>query len=68
MLIKPAIIIIFILLLISLFSGLFYLMKDKGSSKRTLNSLSVRVILAATLLVLVSYGLFSGQITPHQPW
>jgi len=65
---KPAIIIVFILLLISLFSGLLFLIKDQGSSKRTLNSLTIRVVLAAVLLLLVSYGVLTGSLKSQAPW
>jgi hypothetical protein len=65
---KTAIVIIFILLLISLFSGLFFLVKDQGSGKRTLHSLTLRVSLTAILLLLVSYGVISGKLKSQAPW
>ncbi|MEC7805387.1 MAG: DUF2909 family protein, partial [Pseudomonadota bacterium] len=47
---KTIIIILLFLLLLSLFSGLVFLFKDKGSpnKKRTLYMLGIRVSLAAT--------------------
>ncbi|CAH0992991.1 hypothetical protein SIN8267_03130 [Sinobacterium norvegicum] len=65
---KIAIVIIFFLLLISLFSGLFFLLKDQGNSKRTLHSLTLRVSLTAILLGLVSYGVISGELKSQAPW
>ncbi len=65
---KPAIIIVFILLLISLFSGLLFLIKDQGGSKRTLSSLTIRVILTVVLLLLVSYGVLTGKLKSQAPW
>ena len=65
---KPAILIVFFALLASLASGLFFLVKDQGKTKRTLYSLGVRVTLAIILLALVSYGMLSGQLRSKAPW
>ncbi|PCJ18866.1 MAG: hypothetical protein COB04_05180 [Gammaproteobacteria bacterium] len=65
---KPAIVITFILLVISLGSGFVFLMKDKGKSKRTMHSLGVRVTLAAILMGLVGYGVLSGRLVSKAPW
>jgi hypothetical protein len=65
---KPAILIVFFALLASLASGLFFLVKDQGRSKRTLYSLGVRVTLAIILLALISYGVLSGQLRSKAPW
>ena len=59
---KPAIFILIILILLSLTSGLFFLFKDRGNSKGTVISLGVRVSLAALLLILVAYGLYTGEL------
>ena len=65
---KTAILIVFFALLASLASGLFFLVKDQGKTKRTLYSLGVRVALAIILLALVSYGMLSGQLRSKAPW
>lgn len=54
----------FILIIASLGSALFFLMKDKGRSNRTVQALAMRVGLSITLflIVLASYKL--GWITP----
>lgn len=65
---KPAILIVFFALLASLASGLFFLVKDQGKTKRTLYSLGVRVTLAIILLALISYGILSGQLRSKAPW
>lgn len=65
---KTAILIVFFALLASLASGLFFLVKDQGRSKRTLYSLGVRVTLAIILLALISYGMLSGQLKSKAPW
>ena len=61
-------ILIFILLLaifISLSGGLFFLAKDKGKSKRTIYSLTVRVVLSVSLFVLLLIGYMTGLLQPH---
>lgn len=65
---KPAIVVVFLALLVSLFSGLFFLVKDQGKTKRTLYSLGVRVSLAIILLGLISYGVLTGQLRSKAPW
>ncbi|HBZ06991.1 twin transmembrane helix small protein [Massilia haematophila] len=54
----------FILIIASLGSALFFLMRDKGRSNRTVQALAMRVGLSITLFlfVLASYKL--GWITP----
>src|SRR5690606_27740083 len=63
----PKIIIILFLLLIiyNLGAGLYYMIVDKGQSKRTVNALSWRVGLSAALVVLVLLGIWSGVLAPH---
>lgn len=65
---KPAIFILIILILLSLTTGLFFLFKDRGNSKGTVISLGVRVSLAALLLILVAYGLYTGELGNSVPW
>ena len=66
---KPAILIVFAALVISLASGLFFLLKDKGGpSRRLLHSLGVRVTLAIVLMVLIAYGVLTGQLKSQAPW
>ncbi|MBP8925966.1 MAG: DUF2909 domain-containing protein [Pseudomonadales bacterium] len=66
--IKPVIVILFILLLISLGSGLVFLVKDQGQTRRTLHSLGIRVTLAVTLMAVIGYGFYSGQLHSKAPW
>ncbi len=46
-------------ILVSLGSGLFFLVRDSGKTERTVISLSVRVVLSALLLGLLAYGFIS---------
>ncbi|MGM0857292.1 MAG: DUF2909 family protein [Pseudomonadota bacterium] len=50
-------------MLLSLAAGAGYLLRDDTSSKRLLTSLKWRIGFAILLLVLISYGFLSGQLT-----
>ena len=54
-----------VLILASLFSGLFFLVRDKGRSKRTVKALTVRVALSLGLFLLLLAGYYFGLIRPH---
>lgn len=66
---KIIIVILFLSILATL-SGAFYtLMHDQGkSSKRTANLLAIRVGLAALLVILVTYGVWTGTLGISAPW
>ncbi|AUB77766.1 MULTISPECIES: twin transmembrane helix small protein [Spiribacter] len=49
----------------SLGSGLFYLIRDRGESRRTLNALTVRITLSIILFVLILVGFLTGAIAPN---
>lgn len=55
----------FVLIIASLFSGLFFVMKDKGKSNRAVYALTFRVGFSVLLflILIVSYKL--GWISPH---
>ena len=55
-----------LLILLSLVFGAFFLAKDEKDSKKLVASLSVRVGLSITLIVLVVIGFANGWITPHR--
>lgn len=65
---KAAIVVLLIATVISLFSGLFFLVKDDSSSNRLVIALSVRVALAAATIGLIAWGFYSGQLVSHAPW
>tara|TARA_B100000780_G_C21008759_1_gene403860 strand:- start:22 stop:237 length:216 start_codon:yes stop_codon:yes gene_type:complete len=66
--IKIAIVIVLLLALISLASGFFFLLKDGTKSTRLLTSLKYRIGLTILLIVLVTYGFWTGQIVTGSPW
>jgi len=62
---KIVILILFAGIFISLAGGLFFLAKDKGQSRRTIYSLTTRVVLSVSLFVLLLIGYATGLIQPH---
>ncbi|MRH78045.1 twin transmembrane helix small protein [Spiribacter sp. C176] len=54
-----------LIIIASLGSSLFYLIKDRGQTNRTLNALKVRIVLSVTLFLLILLGFFTGVITPN---
>lgn len=51
----------------SLGSALFYLMRDKGGSDRTVKALTIRVALSLTLFLLLMLGYYFGFIPKSGP-
>ena len=60
--VKSIIIILIIGILLSLASSLFFLFKDRGEGQRTVYVLGIRVTLAILLIILVAYGLSTGEL------
>jgi len=56
--------------MVSLASGLYFLIVDQGKadSKRTVYSLGFRVTLAVILVILVTTGLITGELGNSVPW
>jgi hypothetical protein len=66
MLLKLFIVAALLLIIGSLFSALFYLMKDKGQGKRTVKALTLRISLSLGLFLLLMIGYYTGIIgQPH---
>ena len=51
-----------VIILMSLGSALFYLIRDKGKSDRTVKALTMRVALSVTLFLLLMLGHYFGII------
>ena len=68
--IKTLIYIDVFLIMVSLASGLYFLIVDQGKthSKRTVYSLGFRVTLAVILVILVTIGLITGELGNSVPW
>lgn len=50
------------LIFVSLASGLYYLIKDRGTSERTVKALTWRIALSVALFVLLMAGYYLGFI------
>jgi len=63
----PKLIIVALLLaiVVSLFSGLAFLLRDSSQSRRTVWALTVRVGLSITLVLFLLLSLHMGWIKPH---
>jgi succinate dehydrogenase/fumarate reductase cytochrome b subunit len=56
---------VLILILWNLGAGLYYMLVDKGQTKRTVNSLTRRIALSLALILFVTLAIWMGWITPH---
>lgn len=66
---KIVIVLLFLGILATLGGAFYTLIKDQGrKSKRTANLLAIRVGLAVLLLILVSWGVWSGNLGVSSPW
>ena len=63
---KTLLIIAFLLVILwNLGAGLYYLLVDKGQTKRTVNALTRRIAVSVALILLVALGIYTGVIKPH---
>jgi len=67
---KTLIVLLMIALVASLASGLVFLMSDRGdpNKKRLFTSLGVRLGLGACLLLVILFGVITGQLGQQNPW
>jgi len=65
MLFKIIIVGLLLIILISLGTALFSMMKNQPDSNRTVKALTVRIALSIALLILIMVGYSMGLITPH---
>ena len=63
---KTLLIVAFLILIVwTLGAGLYYMLVDKGQSKRTVNALTRRIALSVALIVIVIVAIKFGWIQPH---
>lgn len=63
---KTLLIVAFLIMIVwNLGAGLYYLLIDRGQTKRTVRALSWRIGLSVTLFALIVLGIWSGTIKPH---
>ena len=67
---KILIILLMLALVISLGSGLYFLMVDQGNleKKRLFTSLGIRLGLATALITMIIFGVATGQLGNRNPW
>lgn len=51
--------------LVSLFSGLFFMNRDQGDSRRLLRALTIRISLSVLLFLVLFLAWRTGAIQPH---
>ena len=56
---------VLIFLILMPLNGGFFLTKDTGKAKRTVYSLTIRVVLSVRLFLLLILGFVGGQLQPH---
>jgi hypothetical protein len=59
---KLVVILFLLFILGSLFSALYFLVRDKGQGERTVKALTVRIMLSIVLFVLLMLGYYFGII------
>ncbi len=60
---KILVILFAVFIVASLFSALYFLIKDKGSGERTVRALTVRVALSVALFAILMLSYYFGLIT-----
>lgn len=65
MIFKVIVVAALLLVVSALFSGLYYMLKDKGQSTRAVKSLTWRIALSVALFALLLIGAATGLIEPH---
>lgn len=56
---------VLILIVWNLGQGLYYMLTDRGQSKRTVNALTRRIALSIALILFIVLAIYMGWITPH---
>ena len=68
MLLKIIIVLLFIAMVISLFTGFGFMVKDQGSTNRSWIALGFRLLFATLLFSTFYYGLNTGKLQFSAPW
>ncbi|HEC28758.1 MAG TPA: twin transmembrane helix small protein [Gammaproteobacteria bacterium] len=62
---KILVVALLLVIISALFSGMYYMMKDKGKSDRTVKALTWRIGISIALFVILLIGQATGLIEPH---
>ena len=60
---KIVVVLFLVFILGSLFSALYFFVRDKGQGERMVKALTVRIVLSVILFALLMLGIYSGLIT-----
>jgi hypothetical protein len=63
---KAVIAVAFAGILVALGSALLFLMRDRGTTNRTVNALTIRVALSVLLLLFIWFSYWMGWIEPRR--
>jgi hypothetical protein len=63
---KALIAVFFAGILVALGAALLFLLRDRGSTSRTVNALTLRVALSVALLLFIWFSYWMGWIEPHR--
>jgi hypothetical protein len=63
---KYVVLVFIVFILGSLFSALYYMIRDKGQSDRTVKALTWRVGLSIMLFLMLMIGSYFGLISPNE--
>ena len=58
--VKILVLLVLLFIVFSLFSGMFYMIKDKGESDKMVKALTVRISLSLVLFILLMLGYATG--------
>lgn len=64
MLTKIIAVLLLIAMIVSLFMGMYYLVKDQGKTDRTLKALTWRISIWIILFILLAAGAYTGFLEP----
>jgi len=62
---KVALVIMFLIVVFNLGQALYFMMTDKGASKRTAWALTRRIGLSIVLIAMIMLGIWMGWLQPH---
>lgn len=64
MLFKILVVVLLLFVVASLFTGMFYLVRDKSGSDRVVKALTVRIALSILVFILLMIGYATGFLSP----
>ena len=62
---RIVVILFIVVILASLGSALYYMIRDRGTTQRTVKALTVRIVLSIALFLMLLIGLKTGLISTH---